>query len=449
MVPFPAKSYVSASDVELKQRLNWLILGRFLFAVLLLSSTIFLPPSYGSPVIPKPLFMLYLLICCLFLLSLVYYIIIKSIKKNLGHAYCQIVLDTLFVTLIIYLTGGFSSIFSFLYIVVIVYSSILLYRKGSFLIAALSSVQYFILVQLEYLGMLRPLLIKENFTNINYSANQLVFKVLITTSACFAVAFLSSVLSEQAKRSKKELLVMEEHVKRVEKMAYMGEMAANLAHEIKNPLASLAGSIQLLREDISPNKDQDKLMKIILRETDRLGSLVSNFLLFAKTQPGKLENVALDLVLNEAVELFEKDGRFNGRIVIEQDFSPGIWVRVDPMHIRQIILNLLLNAAESIDANGVIKIKMSAVKSNLAEIIIADNGCGIPEEVLSLIFDPFFSTKPRGTGLGLTIVHSLLENYESRLDVESKVGQGTNFSFKLKRIEPPLSANLILTPILN
>ena len=165
---------------------------------------------------------------------------------------------------------------------------------------------------------------------------------------------------------------MEEHVKRVEKMAYMGEMAANLAHEIKNPIASLAGSIQLLREDLSYNMDHEKLMKIILRETERLGLLVSNFLLFTKTPPGKPENVSLDLLLSEAVELFEKDGRLNDRIVVEQDLSHDIWVRVDPMHIRQVILNLLLNAAEAIDEKGVIKISMHPVKNNQAEINIVD-----------------------------------------------------------------------------
>ena len=265
MAPFAAKASLSASDVELRQKLSWLTLSRFLFAVLLLTSMIFLPRSDESSVIPSPMFVLFMLTLSLFIFSLLYFILLKLLKNYLWLAYVQIILDTIFVTLIIYITGGFSSIFSFLYLVVIIYSSILLFRKGSFLIAGVSSAKYFILVQLEYLGILKPVLMREDSVSIGYSPNEFILKVLITTSACFAVAFLSSVLAEQAKRSKKELLAMEEHVKRVEKMAYMGEMAANLAHEIKNPIASLAGSIQLLREDLSYNMDHEKLMKIILR----------------------------------------------------------------------------------------------------------------------------------------------------------------------------------------
>ena len=105
---------------------------------------------------------------------------------------------------------------------------------------------------------------------------------MITMIACFAVAFLSSLLAEQARKTKKDLLAMEEHVKRVEKMAAAGELGAGLAHEIKNPLASLTGSIQILKEEISYDQKHDRLMQIVLREADRLSSLVNNFLLFAK-----------------------------------------------------------------------------------------------------------------------------------------------------------------------
>ena len=118
--------------------------------------------------------------------------------------------------------------------------------------------------------------------------------------ACFAVAFLSTLLSEQTRKTKKELQTMEHHVKRVEKMALIGEMAAGLAHEIKNPLASLTGSIQLLKEDMRYDPDHDRLMQIILREADRLSSLASNFLFYARPPAGKVESIELGEVLLES-----------------------------------------------------------------------------------------------------------------------------------------------------
>jgi len=433
-------------ESDLIQKLKWLIMGRFLFAVLLLGSTILLQSNEVLFSPTTPLLILYIVISGLLFLSLIYYLILSRIRKNVWLAYTQLIADTFFVTLIIYITGGFLSIFSFLYPVVIIYSSILLYRKGSVFIAALCSFQYFILVQFEYMGILKTFLENGDPGVMGYSGNQVFYKTLITVGACFAVAFLSSILSEQARKSKKELIAMEEHIKRVEKMAYMGEIAANLAHEIKNPLASLAGSIQLLREEVKYDPDHDKLMRIVLRETDRLSSLASNFLLFARLPTGKLEKIALDRALSETVELFEKDNTFIGRINVDHELSSGIWVLMDSMHLRQVMLNLLLNAAEAIESKGTIKLKMYPVKDNFAEITIVDNGCGMSDDIINSIFDPFFTTKSSGTGLGLSIVHNMLKTYDSRLDVESKVDQGTRLCFKLKRTEPPLSANLTLTP---
>jgi two-component system sensor histidine kinase PilS (NtrC family) len=248
--------------------------------------------------------------------------------------------------------------------------------------------------------------------------------------ACYAVAFLSCLLSEQTRKTKKELRAMEDQVKRVEKMAAIGEMAAGLAHEIKNPLASLSGSIQMLREDIRYDPDHDRLMQIILREADRLSSLVTNFLLYARPPAGKVEAIELDKALIETAELFEKDGSTDGRISTTKAIEPGVW-------ISQVLWNLLLNAADAIQEEGNISIEMHPLKNKQACIKITDNGCGMSHEILSSIFDPFFTTKSSGTGLGLSIVHRILEAYDSHLDVESEINKGTTFTVKFKQINSP------------
>ena len=110
------------------------------------------------------------------------------------------------------------------------------------------------------------------------------------------------------------------------------------------------------------------------------------------------------------------------------------------MHLRQVLWNLLLNAAESIAGKGCIELKMYPLKNNYAEIMIADNGCGMSRELIKSIFDPFFTTKLNGTGLGLSIVHSILESYNTWLEIESRVDEGTAIRLQLKRTGPPTSA---------
>jgi two-component system sensor histidine kinase PilS (NtrC family) len=267
----------------------------------------------------------------------------------------------------------------------------------------------------------------------DFTPGEVLYKIIAMMAGCFAVAFLSGLLSEQARRTKQELAVMEAHVKRVEKMAAVGEMAAGLAHEIKNPLASLRGSIQMLKDNMAADPDAKTLMGIILREADRLNSLVGDFLMFARPPAGNRSLMDLGKTLSEIVALFETDCADTG-ILIETDIADNVQVKMDPSHFRQILWNLLLNATEAIGAAGKtpgrIRIAIYSDKSHQAVLRIEDNGCGIAPDLMKTIFDPFVTTKPRGTGLGLSIVHRLIESYDCWLDVESEPGCGAVFTIK-------------------
>jgi two-component system sensor histidine kinase PilS (NtrC family) len=424
-------------EEDLYHKLKWLMFFRILFASLLLGSTIVVQLKENSFPPDRSFIVLYVLIAIIFLLSIYYIVFFRTVKIKSLFPYIQIGTDTLLVTLIIFITGSFTSIFSFLYLVVIIYSSMIIFRKGSMIMAAFCSIQYGILIDLEYYGIIDPYFLKESSSIGNYAWHFVFFKVVITMVACFAVAFLSGLLSEQLRRTKKELSVMKERVERVEKMAYLGEMATGITHEVKNPLASLAGSIQILRKDIPYNPEHDKLMQIVLRETDRLNALVSNFLLFAKPPVGKIEKVDLESALAETIKLFEKNQDTSRRVSIIGDFYPNIWVEIDPVHLRQVMWNIILNAAEAIEGEGLIKIKTYPLKDNYACVEVNDTGCGMTKTLIQSIFNPFFTTKSSGTGLGLSIVHRILESYNSWLDVESEVGKGTSFTWKLNRIDMP------------
>ena len=199
----------------------------------------------------------------------------------------------------------------------------------------------------------------------------------------------------------------------------------------------MTGSIQILRDGVDLDPDHTRLMQIVLREADRLSSLVNNFLLFARPPVGKLELISLDKTINDTVELFEKDGRCRGRIAIQKELVQGLFVEMDLVQLRQVLWNLLLNASEAINGSGIIGIKLHPSKGRQACIEITDDGYGMTQETIQSIFDPFFTTKQNGTGLGLSIVHSIVEANDSRLEVRSKQGVGTTFSLRLKRIDPP------------
>jgi two-component system sensor histidine kinase PilS (NtrC family) len=192
-----------------------------------------------------------------------------------------------------------------------------------------------------------------------------------------------------------------------------------------------------LREDIRYDPDHDRLMQIILREADRLSSLVSNFLLYARPPAGKSQPIDLDRALRETVELFGKKEALDGRIAIELKGQPGVWVGMDPAHLQQVLWNLLVNAAEAIEGRGEIRIELTAGKDRQACLKVIDSGAGMSPETLKSIFDPFFTTKANGTGLGLSIVHRILEAYDCRLDVESALGRGTTFRVHFRQIEGP------------
>lgn len=421
------------SDNDLQKKIKWLMLFRVIFTVFLLGSTISV--HYRQQIVSQntSLEFLYGIIAGVFILSIGYAVTLRYGMNLLRIAYLQIIFDTIVVSLIIFATGCYSSIFSFLYILVIVYSSQLFFRKGSMFIAALSSIQYGLMVDLEYYGILKPFV--DVRSQLADDLTQVTYKIVITMIAFFAVAFLSSLLAEQARSSRKKLIDMEEHVRRVDRMAYMGEMAAGLAHEIRNPLASLTGSIQMLKEELQFHPGQEKLMRIIMREADRLSILLSDFLLFARPPSGNVTEFFVEDILLETLGLFERDMSYCRRVSITTDLISGVRIAMDPIHFRQILWNLLLNAAEAIPDQGKIHIRMQNQQNKYVEIRIADTGHGISPEHINLIFNPFFTTKPAGTGLGLAVVHRLLETYGGSMDVESQINEGTVVTLKIKKVK--------------
>ena len=412
----------------------WLMLLRVGFTTLLLGATIlvqFRDLPYG---LDSSLRLLYATIGGTFLLTVIYTFLLKRIDSG-SFAFLQIMADTFLVSLIIYLTGGYESVFAFLYLVVIIYSSIFIGRLEILFMAALASLQYGAVLFMEFTDMIVSFDGASPFSG-QADAGHLAYKISMTTIACFLVAMLSGLLSERERRTRRELWAVREHMRRVQKMAAIGEMSARLAHEIKNPLAALVGSVRLLRDDMAPCDYQERLFSIVLREADRLNHLVSEFLAFARPVSASPEPACVDEVAAEVMELFRKDEARRG-VVIETDIRPDTWISMNQSHLKQVLWNLLANAADAGGDPPVIRITTLNAPEGLVLLRVADNGVGMDEKTLQCLFEPFFSTKPEGSGLGLSIVYRILTAYDCRLDVESRPGQGSTFTIVAKKVAPP------------
>jgi len=426
-----------APPEDLAPKLRKLNQARVLFAGLLLASTLYLQLGRASAPEPALLVVHYGLVALILALAAVYAAMLRWGRRLALCAGIQILADTVTVTSILAATGGFTSPFSFLYLVVVVYSSLMLPRRGTVTVAAVCSVQFGLMADLEYFGLLTLLDGDAPLSAAVLGWDHVVGKVLTIMGAGLVVALLSSFLAEQASRSRRELQAMEARVGRVEKLAAVGEMAAGLAHEIRNPLASLSGAIQMMKDELHCDPDQERLMRIILREADRLGALVSNFLLYARPPAGRPVPVDLERALAETLELFGKTDSVNGRVALRLQAPPGVWAEIDPDHLRQVLWNLLTNAAEAIAGPGEIRVELSAAGPRQVCLKVADSGPGMSPETLRSMFDPFFSTKPSGTGLGLSIVQRILDACGCPLDVDSEPGRGTTFTIRLRRTDPP------------
>ncbi|MBW2060358.1 MAG: PAS domain S-box protein [Deltaproteobacteria bacterium] len=226
---------------------------------------------------------------------------------------------------------------------------------------------------------------------------------------------------------------MEEEVKRVGKLAAAGEVAAGIAHEIRNPLASMSGSIQMLEMELKDNSDHEPLMKIIRREMDRLENIVHDFLIFARPQIGKPTRFDLYKTTQDIINNFNRQGGMNEAVTLTTNNDSDIFIHFDPYQLEQVMWNLLLNARDAIVQGGEISVALEADEedSSTVKVIVNDTGVGIDASVLPHIFDLFFTTKERGTGLGLSVVSRILEGGGGRVKVTSEPKVGTTFTIFL------------------
>ena len=541
-------------DLDQKETLSRLQLLMFLrvgFVSLLLGVAIVIQVRETKTYFGEILNAHYILIASIYFLTFIYIVALKYIKNLFKFAYLQLLIDTIFITGIIYTTGGIESIFSFLYLLNIFSGGIILYRYGGMIIASFSSILYGAFLDLNYYRLINPIGYRFPYAQ-EYQSSEIFYMILVNAAAFYLVAVLSGFLSEQIQKSRVELkskqkdiadlemlkeniiqnissglvaldehskiivfnkgaekifnidskdairkdisdiiphimpylkvhsphkfsqlsykgeegqqidlllnishlkeydgsnkgkiLVfqdttrireMEQEVKRMEDMAMLGELAAGIAHEIRNPLASISGSIQVLNDSLSKEETHinRRLMEIVLREVSRLDHLVNDFLQFARPQRIEIEEFELNQLIMDTLYLFQNSQSWSEHLDIETKIMSPLKIKSDPQQLKQVFWNIFLNASEAMPKGGLISIsaeketdfKSSSESIESVRIKIEDNGPGLDPKIAKDIFKPFSTTKKDGSGLGLAIVKRLVEGLDGKVSGENLAREG-------------------------
>ncbi len=249
-------------------------------------------------------------------------------------------------------------------------------------------------------------------------------------------------LFQETRRAYDELKSTQEKLIRTERLAAVGELAAQIAHEIRNPLGAISNSVGVLRRDLDLRGDDRRLLEVVHEEAERLESIVADFLKFARPRPihrtpQNLAELLDDLLLLLAQKRPLGQGKKRSEIRIEKHYDPELPIAsLDAAQTREALWNLLVNAVEAMPGGGVLTVRVQRSREGDVEVIVSDTGKGIRPEDRERIFEPFHTTKADGTGLGLAIVQRVVEAHAGEVEVSSEEGQGSSF-----RLRFPLSSD--------
>ncbi|MBT9439825.1 MAG: PAS domain S-box protein, partial [Desulfobacterales bacterium] len=539
-------------DNSLDKRLRWLIFFRVVIATFLLGITTFIRIKETEPSLQAALAPVYFIIALIYLFSFACLFIPKIIKNIRLNIYIQSLSDVSLITGLVYVTGGIESIYSVLYPLVIIYSTLFLAGRGGLISASVGGIFYGLLLDLQFYGLIQPVSLLGY--DYNYEAGYIFSRIFIHIISFYIVALLTSFAAKQEKMARdlleekesafdqldllhksiiesvdsgiltidlngniksfnkgaekitgflrfeiinkklddvfpvlssllnkknqwkqgrrfeavgsgkilgcsitplvdsnrkkvgntlifQDLTVikeMERKIERNKRLAFVGEMAAGLAHEIRNPLASISGPIQMLSKDLRLDETDRKLMQIILRGKDRLDGFVKDFLLLARPKPSERRDINVEVIIDDLLESLRFSPEWREDIEVIKNLCNQTSIYGNKAEIRQVIWNMISNAVQAMPEGGKLKIETSEVFNDTKEYLeirISDNGCGIEEKNQDKVFEPFYTTKKNGTGLGLAIVNRIVESHMGKIRIKSKPGKGTDCIVLLPRQE--------------
>jgi signal transduction histidine kinase len=250
---------------------------------------------------------------------------------------------------------------------------------------------------------------------------------------------LTSYLADRLRTAGGRIVEAEARAESAERLAVLGRLAAGLAHEIRNPLGSIAGSVQLIRTSPSLSVEDRKLCEIIQREAARLNELVTDMMDVARPRKPEPAVVNASRLAREVVELASKSGRAVSDVTITYAGGEDVAVNADAAQLRQLIWNLVRNAVQASTAGGTVRVSVNC-ESDAVVLRVEDDGVGIDPEAKERLFDAFFTTRSHGTGIGLAVVKRIADDHGFAIDVDSERGRGAVFRVKLGPPQPMAGA---------
>jgi two-component system sensor histidine kinase PilS (NtrC family) len=256
---------------------------------------------------------------------------------------------------------------------------------------------------------------------------------------CFIGLNLSTILDSQGKtkgtitsfQDLTEFKRMEDKLKQADILATIGGMSAGIAHELRNPMASIKGSIQLLAEGLSLDSEQKALMNIVINESTHLNNIINDFLTCAKPRPPQLESCNINGLIHDTLTILKNGEMFKKDIAVYIDLEPeNTNISLDMDQMKQVFWNLAINACQAMPEGGILSVRSETKKINekyYKIIEFQDTGIGISKEHINRIFHPFYTTKEKGTGLGLCTAYRIIEEHGGKIETESEPGRGSLF----------------------
>lgn len=229
-----------------------------------------------------------------------------------------------------------------------------------------------------------------------------------------------------------EVRTMEESIRRKDRLAAVGRVAAGLAHEIRNPLGAMRGAIQVLQMNTPPDSAQAGLMEIILHESDRLNKIITNFLTYARPRVSNFSEVDVREAINETFMLLKHSPDVRENHILEADLpDKPILISADPTQLKQIFWNLARNSLKAMPEGGTLSVKTEKIARDRIRILFTDTGCGMSPQQVEKLFEPFSGSTTGGTGLGLSIVYQIVRDHNGTINVRSRENEGTTISIEL------------------
>ncbi len=422
-------------DHTLATRLAWITGLRLGFLILLLGATATLYLNGELARYPLSLRIVFLTIIAGFAQAVCYGAILRTGQRLQALAWTQIVLDQVTWTAIVYVSGGAASGATSFYALTCLVGAILVGRWGAGGAAAMGIAIYATLCAAFHFAWIVP---PADQTSTTYatSIHDLTYPLLLNTLGVSVVALLAGYLAERLRLTGGALQAATVRAQEAERLAVLGRIAAGLAHEIRNPLGSITGSIEMLQESPALSEEDRRLCDIVQREARRLNNLVGDMVDLSKPRPPRAQATDVAALAREVVALATNASRGSDIDVRYQGPEGRAIARCDGGQMRQVVWNLVRNALQASPAGSTVTVSVQPGEPRPGELVLSvdDQGPGVPDDVGSRIFQDFFTTRTHGAGIGLAVVRRILEDHEpmgARLEVERTVHGGASFRVTL------------------